>query len=98
MSPAQPWQDCSNSQGVYCHQESRCSLWIWEQLVTLISLCLGGCPYIAESTLISLELAEERGQALGVWKPEGISDTPKAAEPMGKFGGCLQIIEMDLRN
>lgn len=98
MSPAQPWQDCSNSQGMYCHQDSRCSLLLWEQLVTLISLCLGGCPYVAGSTLISLELAEECGQALGVWKLEGMSDTPKAAEPKERLGGCLQIIEMDLRN
>ena len=67
-------------------------------MVTLISLCLGGCPYVAGSTLISLELAEECGQALGVWKLEGMSDTPKAAEPMGRIGGCRQIIEMDLRN
>lgn len=77
----------------------RGSLWLWEQLVTLISLCLGGCPYIAGHTLKRLELAlKECGQALGVWKPEGTSDTPEAAEPMGRLGGCLQMTEMDLRN
>lgn len=67
--------------------------------VTLISLCLGGCPYIAGRTLIRLELAlKECGQALGVWKPEGTLDTPEATEAMGRLGGCLQITEMDLRN
>lgn len=26
------------------------------------------------------------------WRPEGMPDEPKAAEPGGEHGGCLQII------